>query len=239
MGTVLRVQPSGPAGPARSAVPGAVARTPVVLPDRRVLKAGAVRTVASAAVTQAAAEAAAAHADELARVAEAARAEGYRTGVEETLAAGAAAAERGAAALEALVETVRAQDDRELAATHATVVAVAVEVAEWVLRRELGDGGRSLLARLELGLTALLPSPTTRIAVAPDDHAVVAEWAAGRGRLGTTVLADQRLAPGDAVVTTDAGSAEVTVAAALRAAAETLGLSVAQDESADDEGGRA
>ena len=161
---------------------------------------------------------------ELRETAAAARAAGYRDGVEETLAAGQDAALRGAAALERLADAVEGQRQAEVDVTAETVVTAALEIAEWVLRRELSDGGRSLLARLEAGMTALLPSPTTRIAVSRDDHAVISEWAEGRGRIGTTVLADARLAPGDAVVITDAGSADLTVAAALRAAGEALGL---------------
>ncbi len=170
---------------------------------------------------------------ELRETAKAARAAGYRAGVEETLAAGQDAALRGAAALERLADTVEGRQQAEVDATAETVVRAALEIAEWVLRRELTDGGRTLLARLEAGMTALLPSPTTRIAVSRHDHAVIAEWAEGRGRIGTTVLADARLAAGDAVVITDAGSADLTVAAALRAAGEALGLP------SDDEAGEA
>ena len=52
---------------------------------------------------------------------------------------------------------------------------------------------------------AAQPAPPG-IAVSPADEPLVAEWAAGRGRVGTQVVADARLAPGDAVVTTDAGT---------------------------------
>jgi flagellar biosynthesis/type III secretory pathway protein FliH len=195
---------------------------------RKVLKNANVVAVPSRVQQQAEAErkarAEAERLAELREIAAAARAVGYRAGVEETLAAGQNAAVRGAAALERLADTIEGRQQAEVDATAETVVTAALEIAAWVLRRELSDAGRSLLARLEAGMTALLPSPTTRIAVSRDDHAVVSEWAEGRGRVGTTVLADARLAPGDAVVITDAGSADLTVAAALRAAGEALGL---------------
>lgn len=192
--------------------------------ERRVVKAVAVRAVPSGEHQRHAAQLQRERDAELAAARAAGRVEGHAAGVAETLARGTEAELRGAAALEALSQTVRAQADREVAATSATVFEVATEIATWVLRRELADGGRTLLARLETGLAALLPSPTTRIAVSPADADLVGEWASGRGRIGTTVVADARLAPGDAVVTTDAGRAEVTVAAALRTAEETLGL---------------
>lgn len=193
---------------------------------RRVVKAGAVRSVTSPERVRAEAEAAAVRVAELEEAAEVARREGYAAGVAETLAAGHAAVLRAAAALDTAVETVAGQREREVTATSAAVLSAGLEVAEWVLRRELSADGQALLARLEAGLTALLPSPTTRIAVPPDAYDLVSEWAAGRGRVGTVVVADARLAPGDAVVTTDAGCAELTVAAALRTAGEALGLPV-------------
>ena len=204
---------------------------------RKVLKSTTVRAVPEppkAEVVRAEAEAKArAEAERLAElreVAAAARAEGHRAGVQETLAAGQEAALRAAAAMERLAEEVEGRRQHEVLTTAEAVVTAGLEIAEWVLRRELSDEGRSLLARLEAGLTSLLPSPTTRIAVSHADHAVVAEWAERRGRVGTTVVADARLAPGDAVVRTDAGAADLTVAAALRAAGDALGLSLTSEK---------
>lgn len=197
---------------------------------RKVLKGSSVRAIPSGEQARVEAEAAArAEARRLAELGEtaaAARAAGYRAGVEETLARGQDAALRGSATLQRLADTVEARRGAELQAASEAVLTAAVEIAEWVLRRELGDGGRSLLTRLEAGLTALLPSPTTRIAVSHVDYPIVAEWAEARGRVGTSVVADARLAPGDAMVVTDAGSAELTVTAALLAARQALGLSL-------------
>ena len=195
---------------------------------RRVLKSPTIRAVPTAeqarAEAEAKARAEAQRLGELRQAAEAGRAEGYRAGVEETLASGQEAGLRGASALERVLAKVDGMREREVHATAEGVVTAALEIAEWVLRRELSDEGRSLLTRLETGLTSLLPSPSTRIAVSHADHAVVAQWAEARGRVGTTVVADARLTPGDAVVVTDAGSADLTVAAALKTAADALGL---------------
>lgn len=188
----------------------------------RVVRAGAVRAVGTPQADAALELAARERQAELARLLAGARAEGHAAGVAETLAQGAAATLRAASAVEALTAEVAARDEREVTATSRAVVGLGLLVAQWVLRHELSAAGAGLLARLEEALTALLPSPQTRLSVSHADHALVAEWAASRGRVGTEVVADARLAPGEAVVVTDAGSAELTVAAALRAAAEAL-----------------
>ena len=191
---------------------------------RRVLRAATVLTVPASEVDEAQERRRLVREAELAAQLEQARAQGHAAGVAETLAAGTQAVQRAGAALETLTAAVCAQQDREVEATGAAVLSLALTVSEWLVRRELSADGTALLRRLEEGLTALLPSPTTRISVSHEDHALVTEWACSRGRVGTEVVADSRLACGDAVVVTDAGRAEVTVAAALRAAGEALGL---------------
>ena len=195
--------------------------------EARVLKAGEVHTLFRASAEHAARAAAAEEQRraELAAAFAAGREEGFAAGTAQAERAGVAAAERAATALVAAADTVAAQHAAQVDAMSQAVLSAATDIARWVLRRELSDGGRSLLARLDEAMAALLPSPSTRIAVSPADEAVVREWAARRARTGTEIVADARLAPGDAVVTTDAGLAEVTVPAALRAAAAALGLS--------------
>ena len=201
------------------------APAPRPAPSRRVLRAGEVVTLDSRAIGEAEQREREQAQHDLDRRLAAAREQGRAEGVAATLADGTAAVLRAAEALDRIEARDAAQQEREVAAVSGATVALAVLVAEWVVRRELAeDAGRSLLGRLETGLTALLPSPTTRLSVSHADHALVAEWAERRGRVGTTVVADQRLQPGDAVVVTDAGRAEVTVAAALRAAAVALGV---------------
>jgi len=208
------------------ALPGAGVLLPEAPPPapRRVLRAASVLTVPTSELDQAEERTRRLRAAELAGQLAQARAQGHAEGVAETLAAGTQATLRAGSALETLTAAVCAQQDREVEATGAAALALGLAVAEWVLRRELSADGTALLRRLEEGLTALLPSPTTRISVSHEDHALVTEWAESRGRVGTEVVADSRLVAGDAVVVTDAGRAEVTVGAALRTAAEALGL---------------
>ena len=197
----------------------------VVRGGRRVLHAGDVRTVDAAQLARAEQQAAAQESQELEQLLEQAREQGRAQGVASARAEGEGAVLRAAAALERLEAEVGAREASDVTALTDAVLTLGLQVAEWALRRELAeDAGRSLLVRLEAGLTALLPSPTTRISVSHADCPLVTEWAERRGRLGTVVVADHRLEPGDAVVVTDAGRAEVTVAAALHAAAEALGL---------------
>ena len=157
-------------------------------------------------------------------------AEGHAAGAAEgrrsALAEGAHAAVRGADALEALAAAARAAHTEEVQATSRAVLAAALDVAEWVLRHELARDSRSLLTRLGEAAGALLPSPTTRVGVSRADEAAARGWAAGRA--GVEVFVDPALSPGDASLDTDAGSVEVSVAAALRIAAETLGVDPAR-----------
>lgn len=157
----------------------------------------------------------------------AAYAAGFDDGVRRAVAQGAEAAPRGAAALEALLAQVSRLHAEEVAATGRTLLTAAVDVAQWVLRHEVSASSRSLLARLEEGATALLPAPGTRVLVSPHDAAAVREWA--QRRSGMTVVVDETLQPGDAGVETDAGSVDVSVAAALRIAAEGLAVPVQED----------
>ncbi len=152
-----------------------------------------------------------------------ARAAGVRAGREQALAEGAQAALRATAALEALVDVAQGTHAEQVTATSRAVLAAALDVAEWVLRHELPRDSRSLLTRLGEAAGALLPSPTTRVSVSAADEQAVRGWAQRRGG-ALEVTVDPALAPGDAALATDAGNVEVSVAAALRIAAETLGV---------------
>ncbi len=152
---------------------------------------------------------------------------GFDDGVRRAVAQGADAAPRGAAALEALLDEVRRLHAEQVAATGRAVLSAAVDVAAWVLRAEVSEGSRALLARLEQSATALLPSPTTRVLVHPDDAEAVRGWAASRS--GVEVVVDPAVARGDAAVETDAGSIDVSVAAALRLAREALDVPARPD----------
>jgi flagellar biosynthesis/type III secretory pathway protein FliH len=145
---------------------------------------------------------------------------GFDDGVARATALGAEASPRGAAALETLLAEVSRLHAEEVAVAGRTVLQTALEVARWVLRDEVRAGTHSLLARLEQSATELLPSPTTRVLVSAADAEAVRGWADGRP--GVQVVVDPQLAPGDAAVETDAGNLDVSIAAALRIAAEAL-----------------
>ena len=151
---------------------------------------------------------------------------GYDDGLARAQRDGAAAAVRCAEALEQLVTTARGQHVAEVQDTSRAVLAAAVDIAEWILRHELPRDTRSLLTRLDEAAASLLPSPDVRVRVSSADEEAVQGWAAARR--GITVTADPALRAGDAHYDTDAGSVEVSVAAALRIAAEALGIDPAR-----------
>ncbi|MGZ6825942.1 MAG: FliH/SctL family protein [Mycobacteriales bacterium] len=187
------------------------------------LKAGEVRGVRD----EAAARLTAALAEEQQR--QDAVAAAYAAGLDDGRAAaraeGADAGPRIAAALEQLARTAAAQQTAAVDASSRAVLATAVDIAEWVLRHELAADSRSLLARLGDAASALLPSATTRATVSPADEPAVRAWAASRD---LEVVVDPSLAPGDARYDNGTGRVEVTVAAALRIAAEALGVDPAR-----------
>jgi len=160
------------------------------------------------------------------REVDAARSAGFQQGRAAALAEGADAQLRGADALDALVLAARAQHAEQVTATTRAVLAAALDVTEWILRHELPADSRSLLTRLGEAAGSLLPSPTARVSVSAHDEDAVRTWAARRRDV--EVVVDHCLAPGDAAFDTDAGSVEVSVAAALRIAAETLGVDPAR-----------
>ena len=113
-------------------------------------------------------------------------------------------------------------DQREsLDTTSRAVLAAAIDIAEWVLRHELPQSSKSLLERLQASALALLPSSTCRVHVAAQDELAVRAWAVSHD---VEVVVDADLQPGDARYESGAGNVDVTVAAALRIAAEALGV---------------
>ena len=150
---------------------------------------------------------------------------GYDDGTAAARAAGAEAGPRGAAALERLVALTAAQHTAAVDVSSRAVLAAAMDIAEWVLRHELAANSRSVVERLRAAAQAMLPSPTSKVTVSPHDEAAVRAWAAHQN---VEVIVSAELAPGDARFDTGVGHVEVTVAAALRIAAEALGVDPAQ-----------
>lgn len=152
-------------------------------------------------------------------------ARGLDAGRAEALAQGADAGPRVAAALEQLARTGSLQRADAVDATSRAVIASAVDIAEWVLRHELSHDTRSILARLSEAASALLPSASTRAIVSPADEATVRAWCTTRD---IELVVDPALNAGDARFDNGTGSVDVTVAAALRIAAEALGVDPAR-----------
>ena len=201
---------------------------------RAVLGTGGVRKAADLSVTTSAdvrvAQLAAVQAAEAERLAEQRRrelADAHAAGYAAAGAEGAAAALRGANALAAAVEVARTAHHAHTEDVTRAVLSAALDVAEWVLRAELSADSRRLLVRLEEAVGGLLPGHTTRLLVSPADAETVRGWA-GTVPQALEVVADPALPAGDAVLRTDGGEAEVTVAAALRVAAEVLGVDPGQ-----------
>ena len=141
---------------------------------------------------------------------------GRTAALAEVDAAGVAATERAARAVGTALEALRT----EVAGTTDELLATAVEVARWVIGRDLLADSTSLLERLGDATVRLVSPENLVIAVAPRDVPLVTEWAAGRAR----VVGDPRLAPGEAKVTSQSSEAVVTIAQAIRRAQEALGI---------------
>lgn len=189
----------------------------------RVLKAGQVLSVKHDSASRVAAEIA------VEQERQAAVAQAYAAGFDDGRAAaireGSDAAPRGAVALERLLH-VAAQQRTDLVDTSSrAVLAAAVDIAEWILRHELSTDTRSILNRLGAAAHALMPSSTARVAVSPSDETAVRGWAA---RHDVEVVVDPALTAGDARFDNGAGHVDVTVSAALRIAAEALGVDPAR-----------
>jgi flagellar biosynthesis/type III secretory pathway protein FliH len=184
----------------------------------RVLKADRVVPLSRAADERdlAAGEAERAHQAAL----EASFAAGYAEGRAAAEREGVDAAPRAARALEHLAQHAAAEHAAGVEATSRAILAAAVDVAEWVLRHELSLPGRSIIERLTLAAQSLIPSSSARVTVAPQDADIVRGWAQ---RHQVQVVVDEGLRPGDARYESGGGSVDVTMAAALRVAAEALG----------------
>ena len=154
----------------------------------------------------------------------AARAEGVVQGLAMARQEGADAAPRIAAALEELVRLAREEHRAAVEETSRAMLAGAVDIAEWLLRHELSTSGTSVVERLRLAANALLPGPTLLVRVSPADADQVRPWAQSNG---VELEVDPTVSVGDAYLDNGVGSVDVSVAAALRIVAQTLGVDLA------------
>lgn len=195
---------------------GVPAPRPAGSSGSRLLKAGDVATRASALQAQAAE----AQQQQLQLAAD----QAYRQGVEDGRRSAendsAAATLRTAAALEQLAAEAARLQAEQVDVTEAQVFTAVLELTRWVLRCDPSAASRSLLDRLSQAARTLSPGPRTVVRVSPADVEAVNGWA----RSGVEVVADVRLAPGEARLDRGDGSAVLTFSAALRRAAETFGF---------------
>jgi flagellar assembly protein FliH len=165
----------------------------------------------------------------------AARAEGYAAGKADGLAEGgaraAAALEAVTAALAAAQESTRAAVRQSLALDAATTIQAALELARWVLRRELAHDPACWSAALTEVVTGLAEGSQVQVAVHPDALAAYTSWAQGVATHQVQVVTEPGLEAGEVLVrTADEGMCRVSVAAALTRAAQNLGVSAGDPE---------
>ena len=156
---------------------------------------------------------------------DAARMEGYQAGLvaarQDLEGQALGAGPRIAAALEQLAtESARLQGETA-ASTNDAVLSAALDIAGWILRADPAAASESLLPRLTAAARTLAPGDRTVVRVSPHDLEAVTAWA----RDGVEVVPDSRLSAGEARLDRGEGSAVLTFSAALRRAADTLGIS--------------
>lgn len=167
-----------------------------------------------------------ASADELHAQMEAVRAEalreGYAAGRAQALAEGVTATDRLATALQVMVSQAERSQVAAIADASQTILTAAVEIAEWLVRTELGDLAHNVVGTLtEITRSLVMTEPCT-LFVHFTDVGSVTTWAASHPTWEVTV--DPQLAPGEVRVVTRTGTAELIVADALMRAREALGL---------------
>ena len=216
--------------PGGSIPPGGLQRTtPVPGARSRLLKADDVAARNAAIQRQATEQAERDRQDTI----EAAYASGFADGRAAAEQDGASAALRGADALEQLVQESRRLVAETVDATDVALLEAVLELTGWVLRAEPSQASRSLLDRLSSAARTLTPGTRTTVRCSSEDSEAVTGWA----RAGVEVVVDPRLAPGEARLDRNDGSAVLTFSAALRRAAETLGLPAEPEQFATGPGG--
>jgi flagellar biosynthesis/type III secretory pathway protein FliH len=185
----------------------------------RVLKASVVEVTDAPALTGAAAARLAAESAAHRQALEAAYRQGVDDGWAEAERHGVAAAPEVAAAVERAATAVAAAASAQAAADRAELVDAAIELAQWVLRRELATDPAAMLDRLNEAMASLRSAPTIEVRVTPGMVALVQDWAAPE----VTVVADPSLEPGEAKVHAGHAHADLTFAQAFSRARGALG----------------
>jgi flagellar assembly protein FliH len=187
----------------------------------RVLKAGAVRVSPIEVLPDTDAVRAAAALEESRRLE---LEEAYRRGVADggaqAEADGLAAAPRVAQAIERAAGELAAATAAQIATDASAIAGVAIEIARWILERELSTDVETTVARIESALAGLATTGRLEVSVAPALVDAVAKWAGS----DTGVHADPALQPGEARLSSGSASADLTFDEAFRRAADAIGL---------------
>ena len=129
-----------------------------------------------------------------------------------------------AAALEDAIGIARAERERFAAELTRLVPAIALQLAQKVIEREVADGDAAARMVVDALARRLTHGTVCSLRVAPQTAAALDVWREARpGALdGVTVRADEALRPGDWVVETDGGFLDGRVATQLEEAARIL-----------------
>jgi flagellar biosynthesis/type III secretory pathway protein FliH len=201
------------------------------MPQATVLKAGQVRIVrlddpGTADRKAAAAEAATRQRVELEAAYQAGLADGQRAAE----AAGLGAMPDVAVAIKAATAELGDRIAGRAVADADALVGYAVEIARWILGRELAADTGLVTARIEAALETLMPNGRLVIRVAPAAVDLVARWAEGRD---ADVIGDAALAPGEARLDAGNAGADLTWAQAFRRVQEAFDDTSSGEASAD------
>ena len=198
-----------------------------------VLKAGNVRMVFlddQAAVAERDAAAAAAAARQRVEI-DAAYQSGVADGRRAAEADGLGAMPEVALAIKAATAQLGDQIAARAAADAAGLVGYAVEIARWILDRELAADPGAVVARIEAALQSLIPNGRLVIRVAPEAADLVTRWAEGRD---ADVLADPALAAGEARLDAGDAAADLTWAQAFDRVRQAFAADQADGTEADE-----
>ena len=186
-----------------------------------VLKAERVRVIDAAGAATAASRAAEAQAAEHRADVDAAYQAGLVEGRRQAEADGIASVPRLADTVGKAAASVWEAVSRRKAEETEVVLATALEVARWIVGRELSSSPELLGERIEAALADLLPTGRLTLFVSPSQVDAINEWLADTAR-DADVVADRTVSPGEARLEAGDASADLTFDTALARAREAL-----------------
>ena len=143
---------------------------------------------------------------------------GMQDGRDAAVAEGTAAIPDLAAGIAAAVERVAIEAAAQVETDTSSLLAVAVEVATWMVGEQAAADPSVLTGRLTAALDGLGAAPEVEIEVAPVQVDAVQAWA----DRSVSVIANPALGPADALVRAGAAAADLRLDEAARRALEAL-----------------